>query len=194
MDRGIETSAQLKTGNMDGAGGRRPERLSDAADRGRGDHAAGQRGLKEDPELFTPDLDSATRGSHGRELERGSRKSQGGSRRSPVSGKVAPMGGQETPRLKRSRKPKRRGEVLVEGKPAEEGRMRQPVDDGESTVSDWPSPEDFELVADAVEKVLHNHETRAAWIMGFLTGSALVEDPDWATKLERTRRPLPRGA
>lgn len=84
---------------------------------------------------------------------------------------------------------------MVESESTEEREMRQPIDDTVPAGSDWPSPEDFELVAEAVEKVLHNEETRTAWLMGFLTGSALVGDPDWPAKLKGIRgRPLPRSA
>ena len=117
---------------------------------------------------------------------------------------VVLLDGQEPPARMRGRK-SNAGGIGFESNGADEGNTMQPIEDGDSSVSiwpkleelesDWPSPEEFERVAEAVEKILHNEETRTAWIMGFLTGSALVGDPDGATKLERIRgRPLPRGA
>lgn len=75
--------------------------------------------------------------------------------------------------------------------------MKQLIDDEESLDPAWPSPEQFDLVADAVDKVLHNEATRSAWLMGFLTGSALAGETGatGVSKLKRIRgRPRPRTA
>lgn len=83
---------------------------------------------------------------------------------------------------------------LIEGRIARAGDAGQRIGRGESPVSSWPSAEDFDRGAVAIEQVLHNDETRAAWLMGFLTGSALAGDAEWPTKLKLLRkRPFPRG-
>jgi hypothetical protein len=43
---------------------------------------------------------------------------------------------------------------------------------------DKPSDDELEKYVDAVDKVMAHESTRVAWLMGFLTGSALVDDAD----------------
>jgi hypothetical protein len=52
----------------------------------------------------------------------------------------------------------------AEGRPAEAG--------------DEPSLDEVKKYVDAVDKVMAHENTRVAWLMGFLTGSALTSDSD----------------
>jgi hypothetical protein len=62
----------------------------------------------------------------------------------------------------------------------------------QTAAAEQPSKDEMEKYVKALDKVMANESTRVAWLMGFLTGSALVGDPEEEAQLSAEPPPAAR--